>query len=72
MNASHTNPVSLVDAETVHNWSTRYRMTPWGMALPPVVRAALDAAERDHHRNGANAGDLARALCDRFVIALTR
>ena len=67
-----TDLIPLVNAEIVHNWSQRYRATPWGMALPPIVRAALDTAHRAHHDNGADAQELANRLAEHYPVALTR
>ena len=64
--------MKLLDAETVHNWRNRYADTPFGMALPQYVRAAVMDAHDEHHGKGTNARELADQLCEQFPEYLTR
>ena len=56
----------VIDAETVHNWRQRYAGLEHYASAPAIFRAAVDAAWKRHHADGANAAEEADALKARF------
>lgn len=58
----------MIDAEPVHNWSQRYSHIRTGQLgeLSQEVRAAILRAHVQHHRDGLNASEAAKALAEQF------
>ena len=46
-------PVYFIDADTIHNWSTRYADLPYFKTLPMDIRLDIQHANKVHLKQGS-------------------
>jgi len=56
-----------MDAETIHNWTQRYKDLPYYADMPSYVVDAIYAAWSRHHNDGTSCGEEAARLKERFA-----
>ena len=67
-----TKLVYIVDAETIHNWKTRWADMPYFKTMPIEIRLDIEHANKAHYKGGKTAGEWADEIVQRYHGILIR
>ena len=59
-------PTYIIDAETIHNWTTRWADMSYFKTLPMDIRLDIEHANKAHYKSEKTAGEWADELARKY------